>query len=384
MNLFFTKNKNTKFNSSIGPMDYFFLLESNLWNFVDNLENADVVPICYLNFETSPNLADELSQDQLALVWIIETHGGHVTPEYYRNSAKQSLFLKKHKKTLFVHTNQLDKKDPQYIPHDIMFNRHKLFCTDYREEYNNGTKQWIHTAPKSTYSLSSIVKQFSYNNKIFLCPNRVSSNQGSLNKLESFQAIKLRLQEFMKSLNCPMYLSDPTNGVYFKPNGWSEEHLTFSAWDFQLHQMPQLNGKWHPIGDQYYQTSYISVCIETLCLAYSDDIFYASEKSFDPLIKGNFPLIFSSPYHIKRLKDEYGFKFPDWIDYSYDSIHNIQDRFKAFLNSINSLSKIPVEKLHEMYVKDKHILEHNKNIFFTKPYDSLYNKMAKSINTLGW
>jgi hypothetical protein len=102
------------------------------------------------------------------------------------------------------------------------------------------------------------------------------------------------------------------------------------------------------------------------------------------LIKGNFPLIFSGPNVISNLKKYYDFKFPDWIDYSYDSIDDLEQRFEAYLQSIKKIATIPLNELHNLYLQDKHILEHNRNVFFSKPYDSLYDKVEKSIDALGW
>ena len=141
-------------------------------------------------------------------------------------------------------------------------------------------------------------------------------------------------------------------------------------------------GTWWPAADIYYQTSYISVGIETIFR--DSEIFYPCEKTFDPLIKGNFPLIFSAAHSIERLRHYYGFKFPDWIDYSYDRIDDTEDRFNAYLNSIKKIAETPLHEIHELYLKDKHILDHNKNVFFNKSYDFLYPKIKDSMQHLGW
>lgn len=377
MKLYFKRDENTEFHSSIRSLQKFFLLEDDKWEFTSTLSEAKLVLTSLLELVNKPNLSSKLHPDQIVLIWIAETCGDAAGPNHYRSLVFDSEFIKNHNKFLCVHSNMLDVDDPRFIPHQIMFNRHKLFCVDYDEAYDV-PMHWIYNAPRSTYSISPINKVFSQDNKTFFCPIRIYYKDvvGQENyNLGNFNNIKIKLKKFLENINCNMYISDPQRGVFFKPNGWEENPETYNI-------DTKTGGSWYPAADKYYQTSYVSIAIESIVR--ESNIFYPCEKSFDPLIKGNFPLIFSSPYFIERMKKYYNFKFPDWIDYSYDSITNLNERLDAFCNSIKKISELPLEKLHELYIKDKHILEHNRSIFYNTPYDHLYPKVKKSIELLGW
>jgi hypothetical protein len=113
-------------------------------------------------------------------------------------------------------------------------------------------------------------------------------------------------------------------------------------------------------------------------------VYCISEKTFDPLLKGNFILPFSTPHYVKQLQEWYGFKLPDWIDYSYDDIEDVDLRMDAFLLSVEQVYSRSVEELHSLYLRDKHILDFNQSLFETRPYDSLHDKVLNSIQQLGW
>jgi len=363
---------NTKFHDHIVGYDYFFTIERDKWIFTDSLKDSEVVPISLLQYTNDSNLLNSLSEDQIALIWIFETCNGGHTPDHVRGMIKNLNSFKKHKRTIIVHTNLVDNTDPQYIPNDIMFNREKLYFVDFDDSMCLH-KFWTSGFSKSTYSLSTIDKPFRNSNKIFLAPNRVCYPQISTEW--DFQGIKFQLQKFLHSINANMHVSDPANGIVLETNDWhTNPKIKEVGWEG--------GGLFSPLSDFYYQTSYVTVCVETIYG--SNRVFYPTEKYFDHLIKGNFPLIFSSCGTIDFLKKHYGFKFPDWIDYSYDTIEREEDRFVAYLESIKKLSQLPLIKLHKLYIRDRHILEHNRNIFFTRPYDSLYDKVKDSIKTLGW
>lgn len=363
---------NSSFHNHITSIDYFFTIEQDRWNFTSNVSDAKVIPVSLLQFAENPNLLNSLHEDQVVLVWIIETCSDHLIPKQVRDLAHQSKSYGKHKKTLFVHTNYLDNSDPHYIHNDIMFNREKLYFTDYTEE-RCFEKHWTNRLPKSVYTVSDINKTFSMKSRAFLVPNRVNY-QSSYNPW-NFNNTKLKLQSFMHSIKANMYISDPHNGIILKTNGWDEDFIPSSI-------NLTSGGHFSPLADFYYNTSYVTVAIESLYI--SNEIFYPSEKYFDTFIKGNFPLIFASPNAISNLKKYYGFKFPDWIDYTYDTMEELEERFSSYLESIGKLAAMPIDELHSLYLRDKHILEHNRQVFFNKPYDSLYEKVNNAISILNW
>ncbi len=94
------------------------------------------------------------------------------------------------------------------------------------------------------------------------------------------------------------------------------------------------------------------------------------------MIKGHFILPFGYAGIIEDIKS-YGFILPDWIDYSYDKIQNNDQRFAKFLKTVKETVEIPLESWHIHYTKSFDIIRHNRQVFFNRPYDSLYD----SINT---
>ena len=356
----------TEFFDDIKEFDYFFHLEKDKWILTESLEQSKIIltkPNCLYN---ESNLTNLLSEDQVVLVWVLEA-----TPEFRLiEFLFESNFYRNHKKIIVVHTNKVAVTTPQFISHDIMFNRQKLYFTEYNPDMCEH-KFWTYGVPRSAYTLAPIEKHYSNNNKMFLMPNRFKA----ISDIMSFNYVKSMLQSFIEKLNPSIYNSNPINGTFFEPNGWNDSTIAKTI-------DTSLGGLFSPIGDQYYNTSYITLCVESVY--YTPEMFYPCEKYFDPLIKGNFPLIFASSKVVHNLKTIYGFKFPNWIDYSYDDIDNFTDRFESYKNSIEKISKLSLLDLHDLYLSDKHILEHNRNVFFNHPYDSLYDKVKNSISQLGW
>jgi hypothetical protein len=169
------------------------------------------------------------------------------------------------------------------------------------------------------------------------------------------------------------YMSEPHNNKLLEP----EEEGLLSAWGERNNYG---GGHWWPIANRYYENSFLSIFVETITTNgdwYIQNPWKAiSEKTYDPLIKGHFILPFSYTGIIADLKKK-GFKFPDWINYEYDNITDNNFRFAGFLEEAKRLIKIPVDKYYEYYEKDKHILEHNRQLFFTLPYSPLYEQVKK-------
>ena len=88
------------------------------------------------------------------------------------------------------------------------------------------------------------------------------------------------------------------------------------------------------------------------------------------------------PYGYKGIvKDilDIGFKLPDWIDYSYDD-YNDEKRFTQYCKSIDQLCNTDINDLIELWHRDKYILEHNRNLFYTKPRVSLVDLISQKLN----
>lgn len=366
-------------------MNLFSVIESNRWEFVSDIEEADVVPIHMNRWSREPQdqgryhwFREFLKPEQVAIYMQLYNCDSFQTARFWRSEDLDPI-RQSHDRLLIVHTNNHDDCiDPKYIFHDIMWNRQKYYMFDQIDEKTVLGKQyyWTGGMNKEVYSVGSINKILGAGSKKLLCLNRIYQYY---NHFKKHREIRTRLRDTVKDFQ-DIYLSNPTEGKFFYPNGWDNNIANQQGFN-----PTQTSGKWYPVGDQYYNTSYVSVYVESSIESGDPSGTYCvSEKTFDPLVKGNFILPFSNPHFVKNIQQWYGFKMPDWINYSYDDIENTDDRMTAFLEEVKRIHSLSIEQLHEYYLRDKHILEHNRQVFINRPYDSLHDKVLNSITRLGW
>lgn len=83
-----------------------------------------------------------------------------------------------------------------------------------------------------------------------------------------------------------------------------------------------------------YKNSYINLTTESV-FDQREDVIHITEKSFKPFFYYQFPLILSSEYHIKKMKELYNLDFyEDIIDYSYDNIKDDKIRFEKYFGEV--------------------------------------------------
>jgi len=258
-----------------------------------------------------------------------------------------------------VHTNFALNMEIQY---DFLFNRQKIYFTDYNR-IDLKERLYVMGADIKNFSLDTIKKQTDRKtNSIrkFLCPNRIY-------QLFDHERFKYRRQlfDFIKQYPNQGHYSDFSTGEVLD----AENPLVHNF-------LP--NGGWYPVADHYYQGTFFSLYCETIPGKANDDYPYRSitEKTWDPLIKGHFILPFGYQGIIDHIKS-YGFKLPDWIDYSYDCIEDNDIRFDAYIESARKLMALDINDLMKLYERDRHILVHNRSLFWELPYDSLYDKVVK-------
>jgi hypothetical protein len=102
-------------------------------------------------------------------------------------------------------------------------------------------------------------------------------------------------------------------------------------------------------------TSYISCILETMVVA--EDIIHLSEKSWNPFISKNIPLILGSKYLTQYLKDLGFWLAEDLFDITpQDSVTAIINQYKRNLDIIHKMS---YEDIHSYYVKNQARIERN-------------------------
>lgn len=219
----------------------------------------------------------------------------------------------------------------QIIRWDFMWNRVKLYYTGANELTGAYSDPLLHHfAGKSKYILNDINFELP-REKTFL--NLCGRGYGYRN----------RLYEHLEQHSHIGYRSMRSAGIH-------------------LDETP-IVGAYVPIPNKYYNNSYVSIYVESNSV--DPNLIHITEKTFEPLIKGHFIVPFSNPGTIARIQD-LGFALPNFIDYSYDSILDVEERFNSFKNTINNLMNLDWANL---YKKNYHIIEHNRQRLYELDYD---------------
>ena len=149
------------------------------WEFTSKIEDADIV----IGSEDKALVSDielykNINPKQILMIMFMGANHNCYNPEFFRcvHKTNHSLLALRnmHERTLFIHANLLDDCiDPNIICFDIMYNRQKLYCTDYNNNLANYDSIWMRHFPKSTFELGDINKQYNQNNKHFLVANQI-------------------------------------------------------------------------------------------------------------------------------------------------------------------------------------------------------------------
>ena len=261
-------------------------------------------------------------------------------------------------------TTGINKKSyvsQQVISVDFIFNRTKAYYQNY--PFRSGTSKWYYLKPDAYPMLdlpNSGEKIF-----IFLAPNK-TYGRGRI--------YRTRLVDFLKQNFSRWPLSEyGFIGNYDdSPNMKLYGHLHFKEMPDNSHDLFLLKdgpspGGYLPMHNSYYYHTFISIYAETI--EYGDTIV-VSEKTYEPLIRGHFILPFSTEGFIQHLKS-LGFLFPDFIDYSYDTISDSDLRYQAYENEIQRLMKIDIQTWRSYWDQNLDLLYHNKKVFVERPYDRI-------------
>ena len=277
-------------------------------------------------------------------------------PNYDKYNFKKLLFLDiRHNyedQILYLHRNQTDRiivtnardfsiNDSRILFNDYLFNLTKSFYTGYMFTTN---RVWRYISDKEFIPHKDIVAE--NRNKIYVAANRTYFDPDYPKQRYYRKQLMNLLKLKYKILG---YLGDPADStIRMLPSNTSSSF-----------------GGYKPLHNQYYEDSFISIYAESL--EYSTT-FTATEKTFDPLIKGHFVLPFSTYKFIENVKLHYGFQFPDFIDYSYDNIADDEKRYQAYGAEVERLLAIPIDTWREHWVNYKVLRTANQEIFYTRPY----------------
>jgi len=340
------------------------------WTYVDNLEEADIVPFMFHSMDF--DILKLLKPNQIGLGLSIFHIGEALHEQHYKQKLEE---LKKiFPNILIVHKNSMIKNVDGLIYYDCMFNRTKLYYTEYEiiEKIKQETDVqlvWEMATDARNYTIPRINEK-KPGNLLFLAPGL---------KYQSLVEPRMRYRAALTEYLTEKYsdlgmITSKDNFLYPEPypennKKWLAEHFSKGG------------GFWLPIGNSYYENTYLSIYVETLTVsAYPTKCI--TEKTFEPLIKGHFILPFSYAGFVQDLRD-FGFELPDFIDYSYDEIQDNDKRFSVYLHCIDKcINYMRSHGSHNLFEKHIHSLHHNKILFFKKPYDKLYDKVKHEIYRL--
>jgi hypothetical protein len=124
-------------------------------------------------------------------------------------------------------------------------------------------------------------------------------------------------------------------------------------------------------------TSYISCILETMVVA--EDIIHLSEKSWNPFISKNIPLILGNKYLTQYLKDLGFWLAEDLFDITpQDSVPAIINQYKRNLDIIHKMS---YKDIHSYYVKNQAKIEQNFSKMQTVKFEFKLDNYLKPIKT---
>jgi hypothetical protein len=126
-----------------------------------------------------------------------------------------------------------------------------------------------------------------------------------------------------------------------------------------------IDGQHVPPGREYFDNSYVSCQVESQYTGNQSIVF--TEKTYDHLIQGRLVLNFGAPGFYQALAAD-GWAVPNNIDFSWDSDPNTATRFQAYLNMLRTVFE---SDLHELFISNKTVIEHNYNMLYNKPYYTL-------------
>ena len=126
--------------------------------------------------------------------------------------------------------------------------------------------------------------------------------------------------------------------------------------------------------DQYYQNSYFSLVTETFFFktieknskVVDENSVFFSEKIFKPIICKHPFIMMNRPYSLEYLR-KIGYKtFAPFIDETYDTIEDDEDRLLAVVNEVERLSKMTDDEWIAWQENVRDIVEHNYKVITSK------------------
>ena len=332
------------------------IITDTRWEVVQDQALAEVIFL--LDGDDASILKEAYVPAQLVvLLAVFHIDSGH-DRTYYRKHRDDVAAVLQTDNVVILILNKIGA-DQYCIYTDYVFDRQKLYCINFDVIPNPAHQASCSHAIKDVYALHPFNKRPVHK---FLVPLRIYEHVPGDNPARMVRRRQIR--------NIVLQADDAI------VSSRSGELLPHAYTDNIMANLTGGVSSWYPVSYESYDKTLISVYGETLVEGVS--VSCVTEKTFDPLIKGNFILPFGYCGLINDIL-AYGFKLPNWIDYSYDSIRDDDARFAAYVASFKKLRTLDFSVLKTLAKKDDALLEHNKEIFFTRPYTDVYGKLLKIV-----
>lgn len=324
------------------------------WEFSSNPEEADIVPLLHFHGQEQ---YDQLKYFQNIFPQDKKTVLLSVFHDAEDNDPTRFKWFQETYPNITILSTAYNKPWPNVLFYDFLWNRTKgLYGLGYLNKDCAVKSTWLHHFNINMFQRNSGIKHITHN---LLIPNRAYYGK--------FEVLGVRLEKRSELHTIKLkntLMSNPDKGVIFETDNWNPNYI----------KEIKKGGVYAPIANQYYNQTFASAYVESVVDTGDNLVKTITEKTWEPLLKGHFIIPFATPGIIDELERR-GFKFPDFIDYSYTRETNNDIRWHGFVEQLRKISSLELAKVNTLYEDNVHIIKHNQRLFQTLNYDSLYEKL---------
>jgi len=113
---------------------------------------------------------------------------------------------------------------------------------------------------------------------------------------------------------------------------------------------------------ELYEDSYFNIVLETFIDVDSSEGQFITEKTLKPILHCQPFICVAEHQHLKHLRELGYATFGHIWDESYDEIEDTNERFRAVMKLSEELARMPLDKLHDMYLEAEPTLLHNRSV----------------------
>ena len=247
------------------------------------------------------------------------------------------------------------------IPLEFSFNRLKAYYGQF--PFSPGWTPYYHNGPY-TYIVPRLTDG-SNKTKIFVAPVNTTNARADHPVRARIAVAQVIRQQYY-------HLGHMSDYSEQHPNDYLHSHYVFAAMNnvnWIKNQPIKSTQIFYgvPPHNAYYNDTFISIFGETMESGTTQVI---TEKTYDPLIKGHFILPFSTPHFLDMVRSR-GILLPDFVDYSYDTIEDFDQRLASWLTEVRRLLSMPIEHWRELYKKNFDLLYENQVWMWCRDYDRI-------------